>query len=87
MSVRLNDEDHRVHAALQLGGVQRELKDIRGTLVERFLLAGDDVTQSVTRLERAGLIDTNTVQWAPPTKDVVDIVKIKLLASRPRRFP
>ena len=56
--VDLTDDQARVYAAYQMGGVVRELVRIRGCLVERFILGGDDVTQIVTILERRNYIDT-----------------------------
>ena len=65
MAPRLNDEDHRVHAAFQMGGVCRVLVSIRGNLIEKFTLAGEDVTQSITKLERAGLVDGRSLKSLP----------------------
>lgn len=57
MGVRLNDRDRVVYAAAQLGGVYRRYKRTpSGILVEYFTMGDDDVTQSVTRLERTNLL-------------------------------
>ena len=84
MVVRLNDEDHRVHAIYQMGGVRRTLLDIRGILVEKFTVDDEDVTQSITRLERAGLIDKRNLKW-DVSKEVKQIIATKIVANQRRR--
>jgi hypothetical protein len=60
---KLNDEDHRVNTAVKLGGVKRQLKDVRGIIVESFKLGDEDVTQIITRLERAGCFGRTDIPW------------------------
>jgi hypothetical protein len=60
---RLTDEDHRIHAIVQFGGVVRVLKDVRGVIVESFsTMDGVDCTQNITHLERAELVDPFALQ-------------------------
>jgi hypothetical protein len=62
MGVRLSDYDWTVLAACQLGGVRRRYKDTpSGILVEYFTMGDTDVTQSITRLERAGRIEPHHI--------------------------
>ena len=84
---KLNEEAHRVHAAFQMGGVCRVLVSTRGNLIEKFTLAGEDVTQSITRLERAGLIDGRSLKSLPFEMDeqVRHDVMTKVLAGRKNR--
>jgi endonuclease V-like protein UPF0215 family len=77
LRARLNDEDHRVHTVCLLGGVTKHLVERRGTLTEHFTIDGDDVTQSITRLERAGMIDTKTLKWNI-SEPVADAVRAKV---------
>ena len=62
MGVRLSDYDYLVLAAAQLGGVHRRYKDTpSGVLVEYFTMGDTDVTQSITRLERAKRLERMSV--------------------------
>ena len=55
---RLTDEDHRINAIAQLGGVVRVLRHSRGVLIESFrTMDGADCTQNIDRLQRADLVN------------------------------
>jgi hypothetical protein len=54
---KLTDADRVVYAAYQLGGVSRNWVTRRGVLVESWSIGHVDVTQTMMRLRRAGLIE------------------------------
>ncbi len=55
---KLSDADHAVHAAYLFGGVTKHMRLRRGVLCVRWGMGGGDVTQSMTRLTHAYLVET-----------------------------
>ena len=88
LRAKLSDEDHRIHAIAQMGGVVRVLAERRGVLSESFrTMDGTDCTQSVTKLQRCALVDPLSFQREITTDANIVIATrtiLKCIRSRKR---
>ncbi len=77
---KLSDLDWAVHAAFKLGGVDASFSNKRGVLCEIWKWGDDDVTQTMMRLERAGLVDTTI------DDEMLRIITKKVFAAQQRNL-
>ena len=77
---KLSDYDWAVRAAYVLGGVEKSFSNERGVLCEIWKWGDDDVTQTMMRLERAGLVDTTM------DDEMMRLVAKKVFAAKQRKL-